>query len=56
MHSTIDEQFICSSRFTDPSSITSEALRTEVEALIGQSAAPLSDEIEDAIDNAVGEL
>jgi hypothetical protein len=39
-----------------PSSITTEALRTEVETIIGQSAATLSDEVNEDIDNAVGEL
>lgn len=40
----------------DEASITAEALRTEVEATIGQGAAPLSDELDEAIENAVGEM
>lgn len=38
------------------SAITADALRTEVETLIGQNTASLSDEIDEAIDTAVGEL
>ncbi|KAI0682387.1 hypothetical protein BC835DRAFT_1424486 [Cytidiella melzeri] len=44
------------SQGSDPSSITAEAIRTGFDALIGQSDVPLSDEIEEAIDNAVGEI
>lgn len=51
-----DGHIVASHRATDPSSITAEALRTEIEALIGQGAAPLSNEVEQAIENAAGEL
>ena len=42
--------------YAEPSSITAEALRTEVEALIGQTSEPLSDEVDEALTNAVGDL
>ncbi|KAI0339352.1 hypothetical protein BDW22DRAFT_1431939 [Trametopsis cervina] len=54
-HLALSALFNLLGRGNDPSSITAEALRTEVETLISQDTA-LGDEVDEAIEDAVGEI
>ncbi|KAI0084996.1 hypothetical protein BDY19DRAFT_968441 [Irpex rosettiformis] len=55
-HVALSALFNLFSRGSDPTSITPESLRAEVNTLVGQNSAPLNEEVEEAIDNAVGEV
>ncbi|KAI0788968.1 hypothetical protein BC629DRAFT_470320 [Irpex lacteus] len=57
-HVALSALFNLLGRGEDPTSITPESLRTEFQSIVGQSASPgpLNEELEEAVDNAIGEL